>query len=149
MDFVYGKDEFGGRRFSEVSRAEVAAELSSSLQTLGVCMLKIQRSANGQVVLKLSGRIEAEDVKELRELLALETTGKQLVLDLRDVTLVNQDAITFLGSCEADSTKLGNCPAYTRAWIDRGKCRRNRLSATQIIECASLLGLPSRVDRIG
>ena len=34
-------------------------------------MLKIQRSANGRVVLKLSGRIEAEDVKELRELLAL------------------------------------------------------------------------------
>ena len=23
MDFVYGKDEFGGRRFSQVSRAEV------------------------------------------------------------------------------------------------------------------------------
>jgi anti-anti-sigma regulatory factor len=89
-------------------------------------MLKIQRSANGQVVFKLSGRIEAEDIKELREVLALETTGKQLVLDLRDVTLVNQDAIKFLRSCAADSIKLENCPAYTRAWIDTGKGRRNR-----------------------
>jgi hypothetical protein len=35
-------------------------------------MLKIQRSANGRVGLKLSGRIEAEDIKELREVLALE-----------------------------------------------------------------------------
>jgi len=49
-------------------------------------MLKIQRSANGRVTLKLSGRIETEDLNELRELLALETAGQQLVLDLRDVT---------------------------------------------------------------
>jgi hypothetical protein len=31
-------------------------------------------------VFTLSGRIEAEDAKELRELLALETAGQQLVL---------------------------------------------------------------------
>jgi anti-anti-sigma regulatory factor len=91
-------------------------------------MLKILRSANGGVVLTLCGRIEAEDVKELRELLSLETAGRQLVLDLRDVTLVNQDAITFLGRCEADSIKLENCPAYIREWIDqaRGRTRRRR-----------------------
>jgi anti-anti-sigma regulatory factor len=71
-------------------------------------MLKIQRSANGEVVLKLSGRIEAEDIRELREVLALETTTKQLVLDLRDVTLVNQDAIKFLGGCETSGIKLEN-----------------------------------------
>ena len=89
-------------------------------------MLRIQRSANGQVVFKLSGRIEVEDIKELRGVLALETTGKQLVLDLRDVTLVNQDAITFLGVCEADSIKLEKCPAYIRAWIDTRTGRGNR-----------------------
>ena len=82
-------------------------------------MLKIQRSANGRVIFKLSGRIEAEDVKELRELLALEIAGQQLVLDLRDVTLVNQDAVEFLASCEADSITLENCPPYIREWIGR------------------------------
>jgi hypothetical protein len=51
-----GKDASGGQRSFQVSQAEVAAELSSSLQTLGVCMLKIQRSANGRAVLTLSGR---------------------------------------------------------------------------------------------
>ena len=92
-------------------------------------MLKIQRSANGRVVFKLSGRIESENMKLLRELLALETAGQQLVLDLRDVTLVNQDAVKFLGSCEADSIKLENCPAYIRKWIEqaRGGNRRRRL----------------------
>jgi anti-anti-sigma regulatory factor len=91
-------------------------------------MLRIQRSGNGRVIFKLCGRIEAEDIKELREVLALETPGKQLVLDLRDVTLVNQDAVTFLGSCEADSIKLENCPAYIREWINqaRGGTKRRR-----------------------
>jgi anti-anti-sigma regulatory factor len=91
-------------------------------------MLKIQRSANGQVVLKLSGRIEAEDIKELGGVLDLETTRKQLILDLRDVTLVNQDAIKFLVGCEADGIKLQNCPVYIREWIERikGRTRRRR-----------------------
>jgi anti-anti-sigma regulatory factor len=91
-------------------------------------MLKIQRSANGRVVFTLSGRIEAEDVKELRQLLALEKTGQDVVLDLRDVTLVNHDAVTFLAGCEADSIKLENCPAYIREWIERvkGRTRRRR-----------------------
>jgi anti-anti-sigma regulatory factor len=86
-------------------------------------MFKIQRSANGRVLFKLSGRIEAEEVKELRQLLASETTGQQLVLDLRDVTLVNQGAVKFLASCETDSIKLENCPAYIREWIERVKSR--------------------------
>jgi anti-anti-sigma regulatory factor len=91
-------------------------------------MLKIQRSVNGRVVFTLSGRIEAEDVKELRELLALETAGQQLVLDLRDVTLVNEGAVNFLAACEADSIKLENSPAYIREWIERvkGRTRRRR-----------------------
>jgi len=94
---------------------------------LGVaCVLKIHRSANGQVVFKLSGRIQADEVGELQELLVLETAGRELALDLKDVTLVNQDAVTFLGGCEANRIKLENCPAYIRAWIDRGKGRRNR-----------------------
>jgi anti-anti-sigma regulatory factor len=82
-------------------------------------MLKIQRSANGSIIFTLSGRIEAEDVKELRQLLALEAGGQRLVLDLRDVTLVNQGAVEFLADCETDSVKLENCPAYIREWIER------------------------------
>ncbi len=89
-------------------------------------MLKIQRSANGRILFTLSGRIEAEDVKELRQLLALETKGQQLVLDLRDVTLVNEGAVKFLAGCETDSIKLENCPAYIREWIERVKGRTKR-----------------------
>jgi hypothetical protein len=37
------------------------------------------------------------------------------------VTLVNQDVVTFLASCEAESIKIENCPAYIREWIGREK----------------------------
>jgi anti-anti-sigma regulatory factor len=89
-------------------------------------MLKIQRSANGTVVFTLSGRIEAEEAKDLREMLARETQGKGLVLDLKDVTLVNESAVKFLAGCEAGAIKLANCPAYVREWIERVKSRGKR-----------------------
>jgi anti-anti-sigma regulatory factor len=75
-------------------------------------MLKIQRSANGRILFTVSGRIEAEEVKELRQLSAMETAGQQLSLDLTDVTLDNEGAVKFLAGCEADSIKLENCPPY-------------------------------------
>jgi anti-anti-sigma regulatory factor len=89
-------------------------------------MLKIQRSANGRVVFTLCGRIEAEDVEELRQLLALEAAAQHVALDLRDVTLVNEGAVKFLAGCEADDVKLENCPAYIRVWIERVNDRTGR-----------------------
>ena len=92
-------------------------------------MLRTRRTGNGQVLFTLSGRIETEDIKQLQELLAVETSGQQLILDLRDVTLVNQGAVKFLGSCEASGIKLENCPLHIRKWIDQVKClpRRRRV----------------------
>jgi anti-anti-sigma regulatory factor len=89
-------------------------------------MLKIRRTANGHVVFTLSGRIEAEDVEELKQLLSLEMTNHQVALDLRDVTLVNQEAVKFLARCEADSIKLENCPPYIREWIEQETGRAGR-----------------------
>ena len=87
-------------------------------------MLKIKRSVNGQVVFTLSGRMQMEDVAELQRLFALETIHHHLVLDLRDVTLVDREAVKFLAFCEADSIKLENCPAYIREWIERERDRK-------------------------
>ena len=82
-------------------------------------MLKIERSENGQVVFTLSGRIETDDVRELERLLAAETNAQELVLDLKDVTLVNQTAVDFLSRCESDGIKLRKCPSYIRKWIEQ------------------------------
>ena len=84
-------------------------------------MLRTRRTGNGRVLFTLSGRIETEDIKQLQELLAVEPSGRQLVLDLRDVTLVNEDAVKFLDRCEADGIQLENCPLHVRKWIDQLK----------------------------
>jgi hypothetical protein len=85
-------------------------------------MLRTRRTGNGQVLFTLSGRIETtEDIEQFQQLLAAETSGKQLILDLRDVTLVNQNAVEFLRGCEVDGIKLENCPLHVRRWIDQVK----------------------------
>ncbi len=88
-------------------------------------MLRIERSVNGQVVFTLSGRMQTEDIEQFRQLLVVETPGQPLMFNLRDLTLVNQDAVTFLADCEANGIKLESCPLYIRNWIDQEK-RGNR-----------------------
>jgi len=88
-------------------------------------MWRIQRSSNSRVVFSLGGRIEADDVVELQRLLSLETTDQGIDLDLREITLVDRDAVKFLARCEAESIKLENCPAYIRQWIDAEKGERS------------------------
>ena len=88
-------------------------------------MLRIQRSTNGEVVLTLSGRLRADNLGELKTVLQLDTEGRRVMLDLRDLTLVDRDAVKFLESCEADSIKLKNCPAYIREWIVRERMQGN------------------------
>jgi anti-anti-sigma regulatory factor len=81
-------------------------------------MLKIVRSLNGDVVFYLSGRMDAENIGELETLLSKEASDSQIVLDLKDLTLVDQDVVSFLRGCEADGIQLRNCPAYIRVWIN-------------------------------
>ena len=82
-------------------------------------MLRIERTANGEVVFTVSGRLEANSVSELSGLLAAEPAGRRLVLDLKEVVLVDRDIVRFLGTCEGDGVALRNCPPYIRAWIAR------------------------------
>ena len=84
-------------------------------------MLRITRTANGEVVFKLSGQMSAENIGELEALFSTETSGRRILLDLKDLTLVDQDIVSFLKRSEADGIKLENCPAYIRQWIKQEK----------------------------
>ena len=96
-------------------------------------MLRTRRTGSGRVVFTLSGRIETtEDIRQLQELLTVETSGQPLVLDLKDVTLVNEDAVKFLRQCEADGIGLENCPLHVRRWVDQAKDRRERRGRRQL-----------------
>lgn len=82
-------------------------------------MLKINKATNGEVIFTLSGRMDAENVAELRAVLAWEAQGRKQVLDLKDLTLVDREAVSFLARCEAESIAIRNCPPYIREWITR------------------------------
>lgn len=82
-------------------------------------MLKVQRRANGEVVFDVSGRLEPTTVSELSDLLDAEAAGRTLVLDLKDIVLVDRDAVRFLRARERNGVVLRNCPPYVREWITR------------------------------
>jgi hypothetical protein len=82
--------------------------------------LTIEKSAEHEcVVFALSGRIETALTAELQKLIDLETENRSIVLDLREVRLVDQDTVRFLARCEVDGIGLENCPPYIREWIAR------------------------------
>lgn len=84
-------------------------------------MLKIQRKANGEVVFTVVGRLELDNAGELLGPLAMEPAGRPIVLDLKDLVLVDREGIRLLRRCEAQGIELRNCPAYVRAWMAGGQ----------------------------
>lgn len=83
-------------------------------------MWKVQTTRNDDlVVLLVSGRIERKHLAELRAV--FESHAGKVALDMKEVKLVDQEAIEFLSRCESGGAELRNCPAYIREWIERGR----------------------------
>jgi anti-anti-sigma regulatory factor len=82
-------------------------------------MLRVHRKADGDVVFTLSGRLDKEHVAELESLIGAEGKDRQIILDLKDMTLTGQDGITFLAQCEAAGISLVNSDPYVREWITK------------------------------
>jgi anti-anti-sigma regulatory factor len=81
-------------------------------------MLKIRKVQNGELLFRLSGRMDAENIGEFKSVLGTKATERRIVLDLEDLTLVDQEVVSFLIRCEADGIELRNCPEYIREWIN-------------------------------
>ena len=80
-------------------------------------MLKVQRTANGKVVFTVSGRLGVDSLHELAALLALESSTRAVILELKDLVLVDRDAVGFLRACAEKGVELRNCPQYVRIWL--------------------------------
>ena len=76
------------------------------------------------VVLCISGGITGQDVDMLRGL--LEQERSTVAIDLKDVLLVDREAIELLAFRELNGAELRNCPAYIREWVTREKADRMR-----------------------
>ena len=81
-------------------------------------MWKVRRTEDEDgVVLSLSGRLQRENLNELRRVFASEAAGHSLVLDLKDLRLVDDAVVAFFADCEASGASMRYCPAYIREWI--------------------------------
>jgi len=87
-------------------------------------MLRITRKANGEVVFKVSGQLDAENVAEIASVIGAEEKGSRIVLDLEDLRSVDCVAVKFLDGLEEQAVELKNCGAYIREWIRRERLER-------------------------
>ena len=92
----------------------------------GVDVFRVLRNENREVVLTLLGRISRENLAELKSLISSERNIAAISLDLKDVTLVDEDVVRFLGECETNQIPLVNCPGYIRGWIAGSRTQRSR-----------------------
>ena len=69
----------------------------------------------------LSGRFGTEAIAELRRLFELQTDCRNIVVDLKDVSMVDREVMRFLARCEANGVTLENCARYIREWMEREK----------------------------
>ena len=80
---------------------------------------RIDRVANAEslVVLFVSGRITGEHVDMLRGV--LEQESGSFAIDLKNVVLVDREAVTLLALSEVHGAELRNSPPYIREWVKR------------------------------
>lgn len=80
--------------------------------------LKIEKvSAGPKTIIRLSGRLQAEHLDELKVQLAGDWSG--IGLDLDSVTLVDVEVVRFLNTCEEHNVELLHCSPYIREWMMR------------------------------
>lgn len=80
----------------------------------------IQTSVNeDNVTFAVSGRLDVNGITELKGLMSAYRECHRLVLDLKDVGLVDRFAIQSLTAFESNGVRLVNCSAYVRDWIFR------------------------------
>ena len=85
------------------------------------CRIDQVVSAENLVVLFISGQIRGEHVDMLRGVLEQESGG--FAIDLKNVLLVDREAVKLLALSEANGTELSNCPPYIREWVARERAQ--------------------------
>lgn len=71
----------------------------------------------GRLILRISGQITGKDVDLLRSL--FEQERSVVAIDLKDVLLVDREAVKLLAMSELNGAELRNGPAYVREWVTR------------------------------
>ena len=89
-------------------------------------------NAENLVLLFISGRITGEHVDILQGVLEQESSG--FAIDLKNVLLVDREAVKLLALSEANGTELRNCPPYIREWVTRERAEMSERPWEQGLE---------------
>jgi hypothetical protein len=81
------------------------------------CRIDRVVDADNLIVLCISGKISGQHVDTLRSVLRQEAGA--LAIDLKNVSLVDREAVQLLALTEDSGMELRNCPAYIREWVTR------------------------------
>lgn len=80
--------------------------------------MKIETESHGRrTTIRLIGHFQVEHVEELTREMRMH--GPRVVLDLKELTLVDVQVVRLLGTSETAGAKLTNCSQYVLEWIDR------------------------------
>ena len=80
--------------------------------------LRIEKHSDSYgTTIQLIGRMQAEHLPELEK--QIRESDSKIVLDLEELSLVDVEAVRFLGMCETQGVTLLNCSAYIRDWIGK------------------------------
>ena len=80
------------------------------------CRIQLLAAGVNAPVLRVAGRIQAEHVSAMKELIEANAVT---ALDLGEVTLVDRDAVPFLAACEVSGVELRQCPRFLREWVTK------------------------------
>jgi hypothetical protein len=80
--------------------------------------LKIEMHSDGpRTTIRLIGRMQAEHLSTLWAL--MDRRGQGIMLDLRELALVDLESVRFLASCRKNGVVLRHCSPYIKDWIAR------------------------------
>ena len=108
--------------FREVSWRQVCSEEISKAWAGMTCRIDRLVTDDDSVIFSISGRVTVEDLDVLRDALARETRPVAAV-DLKNVLLIDRNAVKFMLVAEGNGVELRNCPPYVREWIAREKAQ--------------------------
>ena len=82
--------------------------------------MRIESHSEGNsTTIRLIGRMRAEHLEQVEQ--EIRDSGLEVVLDLRELNLVDVQTVRFLGRSESQGVRLTNCSAFIRHWIAQEK----------------------------
>jgi anti-anti-sigma regulatory factor len=98
------------------SNGKLSAQVSLPIPWSNELTLKIERdSHNGKTTIFLIGRFDSEHLEELKA--QVSNSEPHVILDLKEVTIVDVEVVRFLVARKADGAKIVHCSRYIREWM--------------------------------